>query len=450
MHILVPFVLAWFSVLQDKPAPATPPAAAPVQDPKPPEKPPGMQGDDVFRTLAKRLTFGGQVRIRAEYRDPTNYTNVPASRRDVDLFMERVRLNFKVDVTDDIEVFIQPQDQRIWGEEASVLTDQKNIDLHQGFVEMRNLLSEPLTLKAGRFEMAYGDQRLVSPLDWSNIARAWDGVKLKYGPPKEWWVEGFYTFIREGVSASQDSDFYGLYSSYVGVEAHEFDAYVFGRSFRNDAAPTGLTGEVGDLRDTTAGARIKGKDFGFDYTAEFMRQWGRFNTSMIQAYAYAATLGYTFPCDWAPRIMVEYTYASGDRNPAHATRNTFDPLFPFAHYYQGYADFFGFKNGRDLAVYLKVSPTKEFSIHLDLHNFWLSESRDAWYNDPGNQVRRDVTGAAGKKLAYETDFHLRWAASKYVNFWGGWSHVFAGPYIRQTPGPDQDMDWFFLQMTVNF
>ena len=267
MHILVSFVMLCCPALQDKPAPAaTPPtevkpAPAAKQDPKPPDKPPGlppgMQGDDVFRTLAKRLTFGGQVRIRAEYRDPTSYTNTPASRRDVDLFMERVRLNFKVDVTDDIEVFIQPQDQRIWGEEASVLTDTKNMDLHQGFVEVRNLLSEPLTVKAGRFEMAYGDQRLVSPLDWSNIARAWDGVKVKYGPPKEWWVEGFYTFIRDGVSASQDSDFYGIYSSYVGVEAHEFDAYIFGRNFRNDAAPTGLTGEVGDLRDTTAGARVK-------------------------------------------------------------------------------------------------------------------------------------------------------------------------------------------------
>src|SRR5689334_10616759 len=100
MHILVPFVMVWCTALQDKPAPATTPPAeakpapAAKQDPKPPDKPPGMQGDDFFRTMAKRLTFGGQVRIRAEYRDPTSYTNVPASRRDVDLFMERVRLNF--------------------------------------------------------------------------------------------------------------------------------------------------------------------------------------------------------------------------------------------------------------------------------------------------------------------------------------------------------------------
>src|SRR5262245_34631606 len=158
---------------QDKP-PAPPPAPKEAVPP-----PPTTQAESLIKTLVKQITLGGQIRTRAEYRDPTSYSNAtaPASTRSDDLFLTRIRLNFKFSATDDIDVFVQPQDERQWGQEPSVLYDDKNFDLHQGFVEVRNLFSEPLSIKAGRMELSYGDQRLVSPLDWSNIARAWDGAK---------------------------------------------------------------------------------------------------------------------------------------------------------------------------------------------------------------------------------------------------------------------------------
>src|SRR5687768_18187129 len=122
MHILLAFGLV-VGAFQDPKPPPPPPAPA--------EKPAVQDPEGIVKTIVKRLTIGGQVRFRAEYRNPTSYANTTAAEdRDIDLFMSRIRLNFKADVTDDVEVFIQPQDQRIWGEEASVLTDQKNLDLH--------------------------------------------------------------------------------------------------------------------------------------------------------------------------------------------------------------------------------------------------------------------------------------------------------------------------------
>src|SRR5262245_4118212 len=169
-----------------------------------PVEPPKTE-ESIFKTLVKQFTIGGQVRIRAEYRDPTSYANtLPGGANPLksdDFILERIRLNLKFSVTDDIDVFIQPQDQRIWGQELTVLTDERNFDLHQGFVELRNLFSEPLSLKAGRFEMAYGDQRLISPLDWHNVARAWDGAKVRYAP-KDFWVEAFYTVVRDPYPAT--------------------------------------------------------------------------------------------------------------------------------------------------------------------------------------------------------------------------------------------------------
>jgi hypothetical protein len=446
---------------QDKPAPAADkPTPPPTQEP-------------FFKTLIKQVSLDGQIRIRAEYRDPTSYLNNVAATRSDDVFLTRIRLNLKFSVTDDIDVFVQPQDQRQWGQEASVLFDERNLDLHQGFVEIRNLFGEPLSIKAGRMELAYGDQRLVSPLDWSNITRAWDGAKIRYAP-KDWWVEGFYTVIRDPLTpvpapgippfaplptaangAAHDQDFLGLYFSYVGVADHEFDVYGLFREFRDGSAASELAPAVpvGDLIDRTIGARIKGKDLGFDYTLEAMSQTGHAATDQIHAYAYVATLGYTFDMDWKPRFGVEYDFASGDRNPADGKRGTFDPLFPFGHAYQGYADVAGFKNVKDLSAYIKVAPTDNFSLHLDFHHFWLAADKDAWYNFAGTALRRDVTGISNTQVGYETDLHARLSLGKNIKLWGGWSHFFAGPFVRQTATPagtDTDMNWFFLQMTVDF
>src|SRR5258706_5725452 len=153
--------------------------------------------------------------------------------------------------------------------------------------------------------------------------------------------------------------------------------------------------------------------------------------------------------DWKPRIGVEYDFASGDRNPTDGKRGTFDPLFPFGHYYQGFADVFAFKNGKDLAMFLKVQPTDTLQVSLDFHHFWLAADKDAWYNFAGTALRRDVTGISNTQVGYETDLHVRLSMGKFVKFWGGWSHFFAGPYVRQTATPagtDTDMNWFFLQM----
>ena len=137
----------------------------PVPPPPPPKDPaPPPQTETLIKSLVKQITLGGQIRTRAEYRDPTSYANTVAATRSDDLFLTRIRLNFKFSVTDDIDVFVQPQDERVWGQEPSVLYDDKNLDLHQGFVEVRNLFSEPLSIKVGRMELSYGDQRLVSPL----------------------------------------------------------------------------------------------------------------------------------------------------------------------------------------------------------------------------------------------------------------------------------------------
>jgi hypothetical protein len=154
--------------------------------------------------------------------------------------------------------------------------------------------------------------------------------------------------------------------------------------------------------------------------------------------------------DGKPRIGLEYTYATGDDDPTDGRHQTFDPLYPFGHFYQGFADQFAWRNGHDAALLLKASPAEGVSLHLDLHGFWLDEKRDAWYGFTGAPIRRDATGSARSRVGGETDLHVRWAITKQVKAWAGWSHFAAGPYVRDTAGSDRDMNWVFAQLTVDF
>jgi hypothetical protein len=446
MNALVEICLA--AVLAQEKSASEPPKPA-AQDPP--------KLETTLKSLANQITLGGQVRLRYEYRDPIAYNDSATmpkdeQREDVDLFLERIRIHLTFALDDQIEVFFQPQDQRTWGDEASVLSDEQNLDIHQGFVLVKELLTPGLSLKMGRQELSYGDQRLVSPLDWSNIGRTWDGAKVRYAPG-DWWVEAFYTVIQEVQGAEDDQDFWGVYASLVAVKDHEFDAYVFGRWFNANSTAGEPAGDVGnDRRDLTYGLRLKGKMSGFDYTGEFMLQSGEISEDDVTALAFAATLGYTFDLDWKPRIGVEITYASGDGDGTDGEIETFDPLFPFGHYYQGFADVFAFRNGQDIAIYLKVAPSASVSLHLDFHMFTLDEVTDAWYNFAGAPIRPGVAGA-DDEVGQEIDLHFRAAVGKHVKFWGGVSRFLAGQFVEDSAGAagiTGDMTWVFLQMTVDF
>ena len=83
---------------------------------------------------------------------------------------------------------LELQDARIFGENAiseptvpNVFSDQ--LDIHPGYLEIRSPKSVrvPVSVRIGRQKLAYGSQRLVSPLEWVNTARVFDGMQVRLG-----------------------------------------------------------------------------------------------------------------------------------------------------------------------------------------------------------------------------------------------------------------------------
>lgn len=393
----------------------------------------------------KNLEFGGQIRLRGEATNIQSYTT-PGLRRGDDFMLMRIRLNGSVEPVKGVKGFLQLQDSRTFGTNAGVAGNTANVDLHQGYIEVSDLWEKPLSLTVGRMELKYGDQRLISPLDWSNVGRAWDGIKVRVADGN-WSADLFATTIVDNADAKRDQVFSGLYTSCKAIDRHEVDLYLLARDF-NDGLQTSEHGPTGNLAERTVGTRFKGKTGRFDYSGEAAWQFGRQARQRIRAWGSALTAGYTFDHAWNPRLGVEYDFASGDSDPADNEVQTFNPLYPFGHAYQGFQDIFAWRNGHDIKGTISASPVEGLKAIVDFHHFQLHHSRDSWYG-AGGAIARDATGTSSKDIGHEIDIHFKTKFRGAVNLWFGYSHFWAGRFVRNTTTV-KDRDWAFLQATLNF
>lgn len=479
----------------------------PTTSPPPPAWQPGAPGFD----LSRHLKLDGQIRTRYELFDPFSYSTAGLNQAD-DYVLLRTRLGATFLLHPKLSVRIQIQDSRIWGEEGaatatspvgSATTSIDNVDLHQAYVDVNHLFEDTLgqgtmSFRLGRQELSYGDQRLVSPLDWSNIARAWDALKIVIDPPGApggFKLDLFASVIRDTASANtgggpvatavNDLDsrqgFHGLYASFEDLHIaegwtfqdpggaalpvlrpHQLDLYAFYRDLSDDAF-TAEDGKRGNVDEVTLGFRFAGKALttqqgaGLDYSAELVGQVGKFAGDDLLAYGYALTGGYTTVLSSLDatklRLGIEYDYGSGDDDPNDGDHGTFDPLFPFGHNYQGIQDTFSWKNGQDLAAKVEVALPKALRIpqvEVQYHAFWLSEDRDGWFNAGLAQIRRDPTGSAGSFVGTELDVTFKYVlVETYATIWAGYARFFPGDYVKDT-GDAPDRDFAFAQLLVTF
>ena len=487
------------------------PSAEKVTAPEP-APPPSYKPSAPDFELSRHVKFDGQIRTRYEYFDPFTYTAAGVSQSD-DAVLMRTRLGALFTLHPKLSARFQIQDSRIWGEEGvntpanpvgSVTSSTDRIDIHQAYIELFGLLEsvvgkETLSLRVGRQELSYGDQRLISPLDWSNVARAWDAVKLTVAPPEApagLEIDAFASIIRDTASArtgggpdpaqvdevGDKQGFYGVYAMFQDVRLaddwtwsggangeplpvlapHQLDLYALYRDLA-DGAFTAEDGQTGDVQEVTIGTRLAGKVLqdaakgGFDWSGEIAGQFGDFAGNDIEAYGYAVTAGYTFVFQALDatrlRLGAEYDYGSGDSDPNDGNHETFDPLFPFGHYYQGIQDTFSWKNGQDLALKLDVYPPKQTGIphaEIQYHFFWLSENEDGWFNAGLGQIRRDPTGSADSFVGTEIDFTMKYMlVDPFAVLWVGYARFFPGEYVEDT-GEDPDRDFIFAQLAVTF
>ncbi|MBL4849275.1 MAG: alginate export family protein [Planctomycetes bacterium] len=411
-----------------------------------------------------KLRFGAQIRWRGEYRGD-RYAQ-PNGNSSTDFVLQRIRMTFDYDVSARLGARVTIQDSRLWGDKldgfvgARLASDQSELFIREGYGVVREPFDLPLEIRVGRMAVPQlGDQRLISDLDWSNVGRSFDGAMVTLRP-KGWWMTAFATNIREGAALPIPGDenddvwMFGAYVSNRMVENHEFDAFIYWRRVGDNklgALTTDSKGDRGARKDYTAGMRFKGEAGPLFYNGMFAYQFGQVAGDTISAWATAVQLGAVFKFgEQKLKVSSEAAWASGDPDSSDGRIETFDPLLPFAHFYNGQQDLFAWRNLYSANFKLAFWPVESLSLHSDLHWFWLNRRDDKWYGV--GFTRTDTAKAADdSNVGAEVDLYFKWKVFKErLAFWGGYSHFFPGEYIRDTGSKTSDQSWAFLQATLSF
>jgi hypothetical protein len=389
------------------------------------------------------LDLGGQYRMRMQ--DEQNIRGLGLTGRDDDFLLQRLRLFANWELTDRIRIFAEYLDAVSTNEQfLPRLIEENRSDMLNLFADAVLIDGErgKLIARSGRQELLYADERLISPLDWANIRRTFDGSRLMWKTEKFqsdlFWVRPLLIDSSQFDSPDRNLQLYGTFAAYKSSPDKELDAFYL--AFDDDVTGT---------RFDSLGGRVL-EAYG-DWLFEL---WGNYqfgtnaDDSAHNAGAWTVGFGRILPGEWKPRLWLYYDWASG--SDQLASGNGYFQFFPLAHRYLGFMDLFGRRNIESPNVLLTMQPSKKLQLLVWYYYMFLENVNDTPYSVVMTPFASRVTPGSAE-LGHELDFLATYSLGPRSNIVAGYSHFFSGAYY-DTPGLpfSGDGDFFYLQYLLNF
>jgi hypothetical protein len=337
----------------------------------------------------------------------------------------------------------QPID-RNFGDILNLFVDLKLFDIQDKGVYVRG----------GRQELCYGSQRLVSPLDWANTQRTFEGIK-GYWRSEKWDVDAFcvkpvLVQVNRFDFADSSRPFAGVWNTFRPKKSQAIDLYYLYLDQDSKIPGPSIPGTRGGQNINTVGGRYVGdRDGSLLWDFEGMYQFGTtVGNQSISAGAATAGVGYRLKDrPMTPTFWVYNDWASGDKSGGQG--GTFNQLFPFGHFYFGFLDEVGRQNIEDLNLHFNLFPTNWILTGLQAHFFYLDSRFDALYNASGTPIRKSADGSAGYHVGDEIDWITNFHLTTHQDILLGFSQLFAGEFIRNTGSP-KSPQLFYMQYSYKW
>jgi hypothetical protein len=364
----------------------------------------------------------------------------------------RTRIGLKGEVSDKVNFYAQAQDSRVFGEEPTVTSNTKNLDLHQGYIKLVEPFQFPFTLQAGRFEMVYGTERFFGSNDWSYIGRSFDGVKFSFGNETRFDIfalstyEGTAYVTTASVSSysypehnDTSSSIYGFWLNSKFDSDNLFDLFTF-----YDISRKQTNGKSDDNKTTTIGFNHKGEYGSFSTLTEGAYEAG--SRSGVYLSAYLISLQGFVEFD-AFKAGLGADVLSGT-NPKKKDRITsFYNAYGTLHKFYGYMDYF-FK-----------SPSSNYNLGLNDYYFTFTfnpKNNNFSFGINYHQFKSNATSLGGSSdIGGEFDITASYELIKRTAItWGG-SVFMPGTLMKQyfwtSKDPRYDTSfWSYIMITANF
>jgi hypothetical protein len=393
-------------------------------------------------------TVSGEARFRPEWRDDADLDG--GTDDDRRLGFMRIRIGVGAAWKDRVRMFAQAQDSRVAGEEPTTATSTRNLDLHQGYLDVRLTETDTVSLRVGRQELKYGDERMIGPFGWDNVGRSFDGVRLRAARGRAT-VDVFAAreanVIDPVDSTTDGSDLYGVHAQWAPRAGAEYETYwLEWDAHLASAGEAPMT--AGTSRVDAFGVRVRERRGAWDGVVEAALERGRIGGDDLEAHAAAVQAGWSAGRGVTVRVFAGYDYATGDDDPADGERGEFFNFFPTNHPHYGYMDYEGWRNLR--SPYAGVSVRRgRHTAQAKAHRFDLDEPRGPWKSAGGTILGSDPAGASGRRVGSEVDLTWKFAWTGHAAVEAGVSRFRPGEFARATRGADPS-EWAYVMLTASF
>jgi hypothetical protein len=391
----------------------------------------------------------GQIRLRSELDD-----RGVLSDRSVLVHLLRSRIRATIRPLAGITVLAEIQDARYWGQADPALgrgttdADADGLDMHQAWAQIDSVLGLPLSLRVGRQEMSFANERLVGVSNWNNTGRSFDAVRATVAGDSLS-VDLFASRLSAasaGPTASQD--FYGVWGSWRPTTGLSVDLF----GLRDDNTTPIIAGaDSGSamLARYTVGTCVRVSAEPLDAELEGALQSGDASltdsTSLreIRAFMASATVGVTLLPESKTRVYALATLLSGDGDRTDDRTEDFNTLFGTNHRVYGHLDIvpeaFGTPEGLvDISSGVTSSPARGLRLQLEGHLLKLQRP------GAGRPTIGDTYGT-------EVDLNAWWRANRSFELSGGAGIFKPGEVIapRFADGDDPRF-WAYLSGQFDF
>jgi hypothetical protein len=395
----------------------------------------------VRRTLgadtASWIALSGQLRLRGE-----NWSDFPVAGpdRDDSFGLARLMVRGEARVAGLLGLMVELRSSHAGRRTLAGgvrLADEDFLDVQQAWGEIAGAVGRGrVALRAGRFDLGLGRERLVGASDWTNTRRAFQGAHVRLtrarGDVTAFLVRPVAVRRRTPNIADSTKQLYGVVASRTAAGLTRQVYWL-----RSEARSATFNGTTGYERRHTLGARwARGPAASrFDADVEAAVQLGTVGAEDARAWMAAVTGGRSFAGPRALRLYAGVEAASGDAGAGGAVQ-TFNQLFPTGHAHLGFADV----HGRQNVVALMAGASfrvRALAVQLDLWDFRRASTTDGAYDATGALIRPAGAGLPAH-VGSEVDLTLRYPLARgRVVLQGGLSRYLAGSFLNAgAPGGD--------------
>lgn len=402
-----------------------------------------------------QFSLSGEVRPRMEYlhgystltdkdSDPAGYAS------------QRTRINFNYS-NERVKMGVSMQDVFLWGAQPQLFSTSNTFSVHQAWGQY--YLTPSLSIKLGRQELSYDDERIFGSSNWDQQGRSHDLALIRY--------DGI---VRVDIGAAFNQNERHLNGAYYNLNNYKMMQYVWLNTDLFDNTSLSLLflnngyqydykiHEDGQEHDATknvfnqtVGGRLVSTPDDFKFYVSGYYTMGKDMTDR-ELSAYYVGLGAEYNLSDVFDIGLGWEHLSGTEqkdmlnNPDGYVNKSFNPFYGSSHKFNGFMDYFNASDDwansvglNDMFITMQFS-RRNFEVNLTGHTFLTATSVIKDGNP--NETMEPYLGT-------ELDLTLSYRLSKTSNVVLGYSQMFGSETLQAMKGGDRDAfnNWAYLMFT---